>query len=252
MTLLKIFVVIAFVIINWCVLVFSPSVHSPFVLEETGFKVTKSYQEPKKSENINILRLGEVKNEQKVVETAVTEAGSENLQREVHIEPSKFYQYANGMRTKETSGTQEKLVSNNIRQTVTSGQISEPAKPKKLTKREETIAWNKWRSDLQNKVMIDSSVEAPFGTLITYSFRVSRSRTISNIKVNCTNLAYTTKVREALIPLIKSYSGQDILTFPEGSERKFIDFKGAFLIWFETSYSSPDDFSDFERVQRYE
>lgn len=251
MTFLKIFVVIAFVIINWCVLVFQPSVHSPFVLEETGFKVTKSYQEPKKTENINLLRLGEIKPEEKTVETASGEPSAEIQERSVHIEPSEFYQYASGMRPKEAQNTQQRVVKNEIRATSAS-EITKPEKTKKLTKREETIAWNKWRSDLQNKIMIDSPVEAPFGTLVTYSFRVSKSKTISNIKVNCTNWSYASKVREALIPVIKGYSGKDVLAFPEGSERKFIDFKGAFLIWFETSYSSPEDFNDFERVQRYE
>lgn len=251
MTFLKIFVVIAFVIINWCVLVFQPAVHSPFVLEETGFKVTKSYQEPKKTENINILRLGEVKQEEKTIETTLAEPSAEIQERSVHIEPSEFYQYASGMRPKEVRNSQQRVVKNEIRNSAAS-EIIKPEKPKKLSKREETIAWNQWRSDLQNKIMIDSPVEAPFGTLITYSFRVSKSRTISNIKVNCTNWSYTSKVREVLTPVIKSYSGKDILAFPEGSERKFIDFKGAFLIWFETSFSSPNDFNDFERVQRYE
>ena len=55
-----------------------------------------------------------------------------------------------------------------------------------------------------------------------------------------------------MIPLIKSYAGKDFLAFPEGSERKFIDFKGAYFIWYETSYSTPDDYNDFERVHWYE
>lgn len=251
MTFLKIFVVIAFVIINWCVLVFQPAVHSPFVLEKTDFKVAKSYQEPKTTQNINILRLGEVKSNKKIVEVKSNENANKTENREVHIEPSKFYQYASGMRPKETCNIQEIIAKSEVNDAVSSG-VAQSTAPKKLTKREETIAWNQWRSDLQNQVMIDSAVEAPFGTLIKYSFRVSKSKTISNIKVSCTNWAYTEKVREALTPVIKSYAGKDILTFPEGSERKYIDFKGAYLIWFETSFSSPNDFNDFERVHRYE
>ena len=49
MTWLKIFVVIAFVFINWCVLAFEPSVHAPFVMEKKDFKLAKHYQEPKSS-----------------------------------------------------------------------------------------------------------------------------------------------------------------------------------------------------------
>lgn len=263
MTWLKVFVVIAFVFINLCVLAFEPSVHAPFVMEKKDFKLAKSYQEPKSTGNINLFKIGfsgkPVQDMQSGTELAPVDS-AQPVTREVHIEPSEFYRQASGYGIRNVSNTRQKISERVKTPSENSGiqtrveNITNPVeeKPKKLTRREETIAWNNWRSSLQNRVMDESQIAAPMGTLVTFSFRVSSRKTISKIKVNCTNWGYSEKVREAMIPLIQSYAGKDFLAFPEGSERKFTDVKGAFLIWYETSYSSPDDYNDFERVHWYE
>ncbi len=263
MTWLKVFVVIAFVFINLCVLAFEPSVHAPFVMEKKDFKLAKSYQEPKSTDNINLLRIGISGKPVQEASSGTELAAADSVQtvtREVHIEPSEFYRQASGYGIRNVSNTRQKISErvktppeNSVIQKRI-GNVTNPVekKPKKLTRREETIAWNNWRSSLQNRIMDESQIAAPMGTLVTFSFRVSSRKTISKIKINSTNWNYTEKIRESMIPLIQSYAGKDFLAFPEGSERKFTDFKGAFLIWYETSYSSPDDYNDFERVHRYE
>ena len=263
MTWLKVFVVIAFVFINLCVLAFEPSVHAPFVMEKKDFKLAKSYQEPKSTDNINLLRIGISGKPVQEASSGSELAAADSVQtvtREVHIEPSEFYRQASGYGIRNVSNTRQKISErvktppeNSVIQKRI-GNVTNPVekKPKKLTRREETIAWNNWRSSLQNRIMDESQIAAPMGTLVTFSFRVSSRKTISKIKINSTNWNYTEKIRESMIPLIQSYAGKDFLAFPEGSERKFTDFKGAFLIWYETSYSSPDDYNDFERVHRYE
>lgn len=263
MTWLKIFVVIAFVFINWCVLAFEPSVHAPFVMEKKDFKLAKHYQEPKSSSGtINLLKLGlsKIPPAQEANATLADASAEQTVKREVHIEPSEFYRQANGLGIRNVSNTRSENFSfgknkeknKRLEQKVDAVISATEEKPKKLSRREETIAWNRWRSDLQNRIMAESPVNAPIGTFITFSFRVSSKKTISNVKVNCSNWSYTKSIREVMVPLIKSYAGKEFLEFPAGSERKFIDFKGAFLIWYEESFSSPDDYNDFERVQWYE
>ena len=52
-----------------------------------------------------------------------------------------------------------------------------------LTEAEEVIVWNKWRSDLQNKVMRDSRIAAPRGTVFRFSFTVNKFGQMSNLKI---------------------------------------------------------------------
>lgn len=140
--------------------------------------------------------------------------------------------------------------------TKSSESVSEQSEQKqpvrKLTKREEQIAWNTWHSNLQNEVMFRSNVTAPLGTAFIFSFKVDKSRHISNIKAYTTNPFYMSEVSENLIPAIKGLEKSDILEFPEGSARKSIKFNGVFFIWYETSFSTPGDFNDIERVNVYE
>ena len=47
--------------------------------------------------------------------------------------------------------------------------------PKVLTPQEETIAWNKWRSNLTNEIMRDTKLpDIPNGTLFQFSFDVDK------------------------------------------------------------------------------
>lgn len=124
-------------------------------------------------------------------------------------------------------------------------------KPKTvLTEQEEIIAWNIWRSRLQNQVMIDSKIVAPLGTVFKFSFTVDRYGNMSNVKVWSTNSSYTDYAVRTIKPVLMSYRNKPILNFPEGTKRIIVNVDGGFQISTRSKYSSPSDYSDYERVKR--
>jgi len=136
----------------------------------------------------------------------------------------------------------------------TNEEKTQPAKPatKVLTEEEEIIAWNKWRSDLQNKLMRDSDqkIAAPIGTTFYFTFTADVHGYVSNVKTWASNPSYTPEAVRVLKPLIQSYQHKDILVFPAGSKRIITNVSGGFTMAHATTYSSPSDYNDFERVKR--
>lgn len=119
-----------------------------------------------------------------------------------------------------------------------------------LTEAEEIIVWNKWRSDLQNKVMRDSRVAAPKGTVFRFSFTVNKFGQISNLKIWSDTPAYTNYAVQSLKPLLLSYQGKPILNFPARTKRITTNVQGAFVISNQDRLTSPKDYNDIERVRQ--
>ena len=118
-----------------------------------------------------------------------------------------------------------------------------------MTEQEEIIAWNKWRSNLQNQIMRDSQIDyAPLGTLFLFTFVVDKFGNISNIKVECSNPNYMDVARNNVKPAIANLQKKPILNFPKGTQRTSTVVTGLFLIGTQERYSTPNDFSDYERV----
>lgn len=118
-----------------------------------------------------------------------------------------------------------------------------------LTEQElEIIAWNKWRSDLQNKLMKDSKISAPLGTTFFFSFTVDKFGNISNLKTWSDNPSYTQLAVRILKPLLLSYQHTEILTFPQNSKRIITNADGSFTMASSSKYSSPSDYNDYERI----
>lgn len=115
--------------------------------------------------------------------------------------------------------------------------------------KEEIIAWNVWRSNLQNRIMDESAIEAPVGTLILFSFDVSENGLISNLKYTCTNKQYAKSARADMVSVLGRLERDEILNFPADTKRKNVRFKGGFLLDYTTQYSKPSDYSDYERVK---
>ncbi len=115
--------------------------------------------------------------------------------------------------------------------------------------REEIIAWNVWRSNLQNRIMDESALEAPVGTLIIFSFDVSEDRVITNLDYVCTNKDYAKTAKDDMIRVLKKLQHDSVLEFPDNTKRKKVRFKGGFILDYTTQYSSPSDYSDYERVR---
>ena len=119
-----------------------------------------------------------------------------------------------------------------------------------LSEQEEIIVWNKWRSRLQNQVMMDSKVAAPLGTQFKFSFTVDKFGNMSNVKVWSTSPAYTDYAVRVIKPVLMSYRNKPILNFPEGTKRIITNVEGGFVISRTTQYSTPSDYSDYEKVKR--
>jgi hypothetical protein len=143
----------------------------------------------------------------------------------------------------------EPVQSNKIEPAQTQKTTYEPPKHE-LTEQEEIIAWNKWRSDLQNKVMKESKVVAPLGTQFKFSFTVDKYGNMSNIKVWSTNPSYTSQAVRVIKPVLANCQHKPILNFPQGTKRIITNVNGGFIISRVTEYSKPSDYSDYEKVKR--
>ena len=118
-----------------------------------------------------------------------------------------------------------------------------------LNEREEVVVWNVWRSNLQNQIMHDTQVSAPLGTVFKFSFTVDKKGRISNLKAWAQPSMYNSVAVNYLKPLIQSYQGKPILTFPSRTKRVITNVTGGFTISTEDKFSTPSDFSDIERIK---
>lgn len=130
--------------------------------------------------------------------------------------------------------------------------VTIPTQPVKvLTAQEEEIAWNRWRSNLQNQIMKDSRLPiVPNGTVFKFSFTVDKYGKVTNVKTWSTNPAYTPYAIQYIAPAIRSYQGRSILNFPQGSNRVITDVTGGWKISATAKYSTPQDYNDIEKVTR--
>ena len=119
-----------------------------------------------------------------------------------------------------------------------------------MTEQEEIIAWNKWRSNIQNQIMNDSDIDyAPLGTMFMFTFVADKYGNVSNIKVECSNPNYMNVARNNVKPAIARLQKKPILNFPRGTQRTSTVVTGVFLIGTQNRYSTPNDYSDYERVK---
>lgn len=248
MKFLRIFIIIALLLLTVVIGITSPRLHKIFVITGSDFKLERYTEKPAPSEI-------------KIASQSI--AG----QHPVKIEPSAFITDTKTVVQPSDFMSEEKpVVTDSINpdniplelQEQAASLLDEVNKAKavtssdKLTKKEELIAWNKWRSDIINDVMVKAGVEAPIGTFFYFSFKVDKFRHISNIKAYTTNPLYKKEVKEKLVPTIKKMEYTQILEFPKGSERDSTVVRGMFAISDETMLSNPNDFNDLERVNVYE
>lgn len=120
-----------------------------------------------------------------------------------------------------------------------------------LSEHEETIAWNKWHSDIQNSLMNDVKLPyVPIGIVFKFSFTVDKYGKISDIKTWSTTPQYTPYAVEFIAPVIRSYQGKSILTFPKYSKRVVTIFNGGWKISNNSKYSTAADYNDIERYKK--
>ncbi len=113
----------------------------------------------------------------------------------------------------------------------------------------EEIAWNVWRSNLQNQIMQDVKLPIiPNGVIFRFSFNVDKYGKITNIYTSSDNPAFTPYAIQYIAPVIRSYQGKSILNFPAGSTRTSTEFKGGWKISSSERLSTPQDYNDYEKV----
>ncbi len=279
MNFLKVLVIISFIVLTIITLKLHPDMHQPMIIEDADFKLTRisdtlstknipvssSAQKPKTTEKIVETPAPDLKTIQKEIETAKPVSQTETK----YINTSKPKQQQTEKRIKtetppeDTSQIElleqileqvEKETTEPETQTQPRTQRQKPAanpnfKNPYMTEQEEIIAWNKWRSNLQNQIMRDSQIDyAPLGTLFLFTFVVDKYGNISNIKVECSNPNYMDIARNNVKPAIANLQKKPILNFPKGTQRTSTVVTGLFLIGTQERYSTPNDFSDYERV----
>ena len=122
---------------------------------------------------------------------------------------------------------------------------------KVLTQQEETIAWNKWRSELTNKIMQDSKLpNLPNGIIFQFSFTVDKYGKITNVQTGANPANYTPYAIQYIAPVIRSYQGRSILAFPEGTARITTQVTGKWRISNTEKYSTPQDYNDVEKISK--
>ena len=120
-----------------------------------------------------------------------------------------------------------------------------------LTAQQEEIAWNKWRSNLNNQIMKDSKLPTmPNGIIFKYKFTVDKYGKISNVQTSSTTPGYTPYAIQFIAPVIRSYQGRSILNFPAGSNRVSTEVSGAWKISNNSKLSTPDDYHDIEKIKK--
>ncbi len=282
MDFLKVVTIILFIIVTICTIKLHPEMHQPMIIEDADFQLTRisdtlmtknipvsSPQKiEQKTQNIVEPSIPEQTKEIKIKEEAPIREQIKYIQQEI-VKPEKKEVKVKPETTSQDS-SQLELLQRIIEQTE---QAEEPKpevkpepKPQKpvqvqktqpkqenknpyMTEQEEIIAWNKWRSNLQNQIMRDSQIDyAPLGTIFLFTFVVDKFGNISNIKVECSNPNFMNVARDRVKPAISNLQRKPILNFPKGTQRTSTVVTGIFLIGTQERYSTPNDFSDYERV----
>lgn len=118
-----------------------------------------------------------------------------------------------------------------------------------MTEEEEIIAWNVWRSNIHNQIMRDSDIGSAFmGTIFSFSFVVDKFGNVSNIKVEAFPDYFMDIARDGVKPAIQRLQNKPILNFPRGTKRTSTVVEGKFAIGTTNRFSTPGEYSDYERV----
>lgn len=288
MTALKIITIILFILLTIVTVKMHPEMHQPMLIEPANFKVVRESDYLMNRETMPVAKTTATKEIK--VNTTAPEPKTETKYVQTYSTPEYEQEktvYMPQPQKKETTKTVntasnndadiemlQKLIDNQARkleQVQTPSQeeeivLAQPQpKPQQvqkpvqsqnrnpyMTEEEEIIAWNKWRSDIQNQIMMDSNIDyAPLGTIFLFSCVVDKYGNVSNIKTWTSNPNYTSVAKENVKPAIANLQGKPILKFPRGTQRTSTVFTGAFLIGVEDRYSTPNDYADFEKVMRY-
>lgn len=272
MRALSIFVLIAVLLVTMASAQLRPELHKPYILAPQNFKLEDFGQIPSDLQSIQMFKLGDAPVQVAVQDVPVAPVESETkiIPSDIKIIPSDFIQQVPAHSSENDSNGQVSEPDNSDKMLEEVGKMVESAvaqAPKfndnKEVKgagcsicdslsdpkvRSELIAWNKWRSDIQNRIMETSDVEAPYGTLFYFMFNVDNQRRVSKISVISRGEVSNKDVQNIKTAILR-LNNDKILQFPKGTNRKTVNCFGGFLMSDVSIYSSPSDYKDFEYVQ---
>jgi len=251
---IKILLVLA-IILTASICAIKPKMHSALLITDSNYVLTNSEIEPEKTKTNEVIATisQEEIQKPKVVEKPVStpvqqkvETKVQPIQKTVVNTPKPVQQTQTVNKNPTVSSTTTKPVQKPI-QKVEKVQTT----PQKLTEQQEEIAWNKWRSNLQNQIMKDSKLPSiPNGTVFKFTFTVDKYGKVSNVKTWSLTSTYTPYAIQYIAPVIRGYQGHSILDFPFGSNRVITNVEGGFKISNTSRYSTPNDYNDTETVKR--
>ena len=280
MTALKIITIVLFFILTIITVHIHPDMHQPMIIEPANFKLVREsdylvnretmpvakttatkkdinvgispVQEEKKEINTDI-DISDINSTEKIVKLTEEKpkVKKQNVNKNTDNQLELLQKFIEAQSPEQEPVVEKKTKTHNT-QINTRPEQQPKSKNPYMTEEEEIIAWNKWRSDIQNQIMIDSKIDyAPLGTIFLFSCVIDKYGNVSNIKTWTSNPDYQSLAKEKVKPAIANLQGKPILKFPRGTQRTSTVFNGAFLIGIEDRFSTPNDYADFEKVMRY-
>lgn len=269
MDFLKVITIILFILLTIFTIKIHPDMHQPIIIEDEHFQLTR-ISDTITTKNIPTEKTTQPESKSQVQQSVKTvEINDQPIQttdKYIQPEPQRIKRTETKVVHKNTPETtsQLEILQQIIKETEQEEpvELQKPVKPEihqpepkttndnpYMTEQEEIIAWNRWRSNLQNQIMRDSRIDyAPLGTLFTFTFVVDKFGNISNIKIMCSNPNYMDIARSRVKPAIANLQRKPILKFPKGSRRTSTIFIGGFTIRTHEIYASPENYSDYERI----
>ena len=251
----KILLIVA-IIITACICCIKPQMHSNVLVTDSSYMVTDQDYKPQETTNDEVIATvsREELQKPKPISQSVSEPVTQKVEQQKVEQPktqtvNKVVQTPKETVKKvEAPKTVSKVTSkpaNKVQQTTSKPQA------KTMTPQQEEIAWNVWRSNLQNQIMKDSRLpDVQNGVVFKFSFTVDKYGKVSNVKTWSLNPSYTPMAIQYIAPVIRGYQGHSILDFPAGSNRVITNVEGGFKVSNTSKYSSPTDYNDTETVRR--
>ncbi len=256
--------ILSIIIVTALVCGLNPQMHKRVVILDSKYKVVDVAEpivQPVKPVSQTPVQPTEVV--KTVVQPTVTTTPVKTAQVPVKVQQTKPKTVSQPVKTTPVKNTQTKTTP--VKQPVQT--VKQPVKPVKkdvvkpapvktepakvvLTPQQESVLWNKWRSDLQNKIMNSVSLPPlPQGTVFKFSFTVDKNGRITNIKSWATDPKYNPYAIQYITPAIRNLQGKSILKFPNGTNRESTVFEGNIKISNVSKYSTAKDYNDVETIR---
>lgn len=253
---IKILSVIA-IILSACICCIKPQMHSNIVMTESSYMLADSDYKPEETKTNEVIATVSREEIQrpKLIQNNVSEPVTQVVEQKRVKTPetqkvTKKQVAQPKVNTVKNFETNKKINTTPKQERVVSKSQAKP-QTKTLSEKQEEIAWNVWRSNLQNQIMKDSRLpDIPDGVVFKFSFTVDKYGKVSNVKTWSLNPFYTPIAIQYLAPVIRGYQGHSILDFPSGSNRVITNVEGGFKVSSTARYSSPSDYNDTETVRR--